>query len=90
MTDYSELVKRLRSEIPYWRSHEQDTQLMTEAADALEAQAREIAVLRAVLTDCADALESWVDYLYAKGSVPYERDLAAVDAARAALNGEMK
>jgi hypothetical protein len=77
MTDYSELVKQLRQATHGFVHHE--------AADALEAQARDIAVLRAVLTDCADALESWVDYLYAKGSVPYERDLAAVDAARAAL-----
>jgi hypothetical protein len=80
MTDIIELVKRLRG---YPEIDECE-----EAADALEAQAREIAVLRTVLTDCADALESWVDYLYAKGSVPYERDLAAVDAARAALKGE--
>jgi hypothetical protein len=47
-----------------------------------------IAELEAALTDCADALEEWVDDLHARGSVPYERDLAAVDAARAALKGE--
>lgn len=51
MTDYSELVKRLRSEIPYWRSHEQDTHLMTESADALEAQAKEIAELKEQLAE---------------------------------------
>jgi hypothetical protein len=55
MTDYSELVKRLRSEIPYWRSHEQDTHLMTESATALEAQAKEIALLGRRISDCDDA-----------------------------------
>jgi hypothetical protein len=53
-----------------------------------------IAELEAALTDCADALEAWVDDIYAKGSVPagygakYERDVAVVNAARAALKGE--
>jgi len=88
MTDYSKLIARVRS--PFALT-ERDAQ---EIADALEAQAKEIAVLRAALTDCADALEAWVDDLYARGSLPggygekYERDVAVVNAARAALKGE--
>jgi len=60
---------------------------------SIETNAR-IAELESVLTDCADALEAWVDDVYARGSVPagygekYERDVAVVNAARAALKGE--
>ncbi len=59
---------------------------------SIETNAR-IAELEAALKDCADALEEWVDDIYAKGSVPagygakYERDVAIVQAARAALEG---
>jgi hypothetical protein len=100
MTD--DLVARVRS--PFALT-ERDAQ---EIADALESRGKRIdelesrlvdkdariAELEAVLTDCADALESWVDDLYARGSVPagygakYERDVAVVNAARAALKGE--
>jgi len=88
MTDYSELVERMRA-YPA-------NKLCIQIANALEAQAKEIAEFRAALTDCADALEAWVDDIYAKGSVPagygakYERDVAVVQAARAALKGEQK
>jgi hypothetical protein len=65
-----------------------------EAAGELREKDARIAELEAALTDCADALETWVDDIYARGSVPagygakYERDLALVNAARAVLKGE--
>ena len=107
MTDYRELVERMRA-YPANR-------LCIQVADALEAQAKEIiqyqvdvnealldckslrvriAVLEAALTDCADALEEWVDDLHARGSVPigygakYDRCVAVVNAAHATLKGE--
>jgi hypothetical protein len=54
-----------------------------------------IAELEALLKDCADDLEAEVDARYgenAKKCMPhrYERDMAPVVAARAALNGEKK
>ncbi len=99
MTDYSELIRKARA-VPgptllmTYPAQTTPDPLSNALADAIEDQAREISVLRSVLTDCADALEAWVDDLYARGSLPggyrekYERDLAAVDAARAALKGE--
>jgi hypothetical protein len=65
-----------------------------EAAGELREKDARIAELEAALKDCADELETWVDDIYARGSVPagygakYERDLALVNAARAVLKGE--
>ena len=64
-----------------------------EAAGELREKDARIAELEAALKDCADELETWVDDLYARGSVPagygtkYERDVEVVQAARAALKG---
>ena len=83
MTDYTKCVSDLREYLAN-----------RQIAEALEAQAREIAALRAALKDCADELETWVDDLYARGSVPagygtkYDRCVAAVEASRAVLKGE--
>jgi hypothetical protein len=94
MTDYSELIKRLRI-------CEQFDQDQKDAADALEAQAKEIAEkdariakLGAALKTCADELEVWIDELYSVGSVlpehklRYKRNIESVRTARAVLKGE--
>jgi coenzyme F420-reducing hydrogenase alpha subunit len=65
-----------------------------EAAGELREKDARIAELEAALKDCADELETWVDDLYARGSVPagygtkYDRCVAAVEASRAVLKGE--
>ena len=117
MTDITELVRRMRGLAEYVDDCDA-------AADALEAQAKEIeelkkelnawhesanwpekspgqmrariAELEVLLKDCADELEARLDedYKRSDGSIipehrfKYERDMAPVVAARAALNGE--
>lgn len=49
MTDYSELVKRLRSSRKLWDTYQGYTPTRREAADALEAQAAEIDRLQALI-----------------------------------------
>lgn len=91
MTDYSELIEDLLvNGLGYGF---QVAHLTQRAAKALEAQAKEIAELRVLLKDCADDLEAEVDARYGETSkkcMPhrYERDMASVIAARAALKGE--
>lgn len=98
MTDYSELIARVRS--PFALT-ERDAQ---EIADALEAQAKEIAELEAdnkklreELRACADDLEAELRAKYGcvKGgpihpaeNKRFQRDMDSVYAARAALKGE--
>jgi len=70
-----------------------DPHVYNRIADALKAKNARIAELEALLKDCADDLEAEVDARYgenAKKCMPhrYERDMAPVVAARAALNGE--
>ena len=91
MTDYSGLIEDLLvNGLGYGF---QVADLTQRAAKALEAQAKEIAELRVLLKDCADDLEAEVDARYGetlKKCMPhrYERDMAPVIAARAALKGE--
>jgi len=84
MTDYSKLSARVRS--PFALT-ERDAQ---EIADALEVQAKEIAVLRAALTPLAD-MDYWIEpYHDAHDSIEQCNQLtvAEIRAARAALKGE--
>ena len=72
-----------------------ETEIVRWREGSLEANAR-IAELDALLKDCADELEARLDedYKRSDGSIfpehrsKYERDMAPVVAARAALNGE--
>jgi hypothetical protein len=89
----SDIVERLKSPEVFLDHGGMVSLVAYEAADALEAQAKEIQELKALLKDCADDLEAEVEARYgenAKKCMPhrYERDMAPVVAARAALNGE--
>jgi len=93
MTDIGELAKRMRAKGEWSsdKSWEGDPD-STEAADALEAQARDIAVLRAALTPLAD-MDYWIEpYHDAHDSIEQCNQLtvAEIRAARAALKGEQK
>lgn len=87
MTDYSKLVKRLRASDAHPLSIHGQT--MTEAADALEAQAKEIAEKDARIAELRAALNGWQQWwgLPWQGRRP---DIAerCYRAASAALKGE--
>jgi len=101
MTDCSELVNDLRAS-ELWTRHERDgfrpDGTPFEAADALEAQAKEIAEkdariaeLEATNSVLRDAVQKFVDYdsTYHKDKEKMMLDYeVAIAAARAALNGE--
>jgi uncharacterized membrane protein YccC len=92
--DAQEIADALEAQARRIAGYQKDADDYLIRLDELNALRARIAELEAALTDCADALEAWVDDLYARGSVSagygekYEIDVAVVNAARAALSGE--
>jgi hypothetical protein len=88
--DCDEAADALEAQTKRIAGLEYEARLFDEALGNAHAR---IAELEALLKDCADDLEAEVDARYgenAKKCMPhrYERDMAPVVAARAALNGE--
>jgi len=90
MTDITELVKRMRERSGQYDEYGWHSEIEIEAADALEAQAKEIAKKDTRIAELEAALNGWQQWW----GLPWQDrrpDIAerCYRAASAALNGEM-